>query len=580
LGDWQRKLFDLHVKHVDPIDYDHLFSLRMPSRLRQTATSYFSLLDAANYPTIPQDEICIRTTSLSKQDELSLGCKVASISSAPRAGVFGFKVAEVEKRRCRPVWACDINDYNFTPKPPPIKLHSSQEIANIMAEAEVFIGVDGKSMYDQFPLPPGTREFYVFRTHSNELAALATLPAGFKYAPGIAQCTSEILGFTEETFEDMICHLIIHLDNFGFAFKRRPGASEAQLWSAICKRFAVFCQRCAHVGFQLNELNMETVASFPSWDAARQRETLRPLAPTTFVFLGVEYNLHEPTNKKRVAQKTLTKLQAVAQITCPSPTSVNPNISYRQLAMVVGIVRHISRVMELKHQDFQLYRVINEMAAKVCAEEALWDQPIGLPAAVRLSTLGTLINKILHLPFIPVRIPLDLDSAHTLIVDASKTGWGALHFRPNQQNFEIVARKWDSRDYGSSVTAEPQAVLAVLRHLNLPSKATVVIASDHSGLVDSSRSVQAHAYQYHRVLAEIGEKWNVHLVFVPGKDNPADAPSRGLPMVIPAGACRALRAAAGAGAAWAYTFLQSPPSVLVPTGDPLGKDDYATDTVT
>ena len=561
------------------MNFDELFALPMPSRLREMADAYFKLLDADNYPVVPPEEITIRSTSLSKDDERCLGTKVAAAPINPKAGVFGFKVVEVEKERCRPVWACDINDYEFPCAPPPIKLHTSSHIASIMAAAEVFLAVDGKSMYDQFPLPVATRAYYVFRTHDQSLASLATLPAGFKHAPGIAQCTSEILGFSTIELNFVTCYIIIHLDNFGFAFTRRPGATDEQMWSDICKRLGEFFKRCALVGFQLNEVKQEDIRSFAHRSLPEQINLLRPLAPQQFTFLGVEYSLSPYGNVKTVAKKTLNKLSAVAAIACPSTNTVNPSLSYRQLAMVVGIIRHVSRILNIKHQDYNLYRSFNECSAKVSERPELWDTQIGTVEAVRLRSLGELIHKILAQHPIPVRRELKLEEAHTIIVDASKWGWGALHFKPNSTQFSVISRAWHSRDYGSSVTAEPQAALAVIRHLNLPKGTSIVVASDHSGLVDSSQAIQAHSYQYHRVLSEITPKWDVHFVFVPGKDNPADAPSRGLQMDTPAATCRALRAAAGAGAAWAYTFHESNPSVMVPTRAQ-GKDDFFNDMVT
>ena len=178
-----------------------------------------------------------------------------------------------------------------------------------------------------------------------------------------------------------------------------------------------------------------------------------------------------------------------------------------------------------------------------------------------------------------VRRPLCLDEAHHVFVDASASGWGALHFPPQATHYNTLSGTWSRADYQSSVTAEPQALLLTLRQLNLPHMTTIVVASDHLSLVHTSGAVQAKAYQYFRVLAEVWPQWNLHLVFVPGKYNPADEPSRGLPITTPLSTCLALRAAAGAGAAWAFTFHQENPTVYVPTGTVL-KDDYLCDVVT
>ena len=247
--------------------------------------------------------------------------------------------------------------------------------------------------------------------------------------------------------------------------------------------------------------------------------------------------------------------------------------------MLTGIIRHCSRILDYRHQEFDTYRTINQLAGECAEDSELWDKPIGTANAHRLRRLIPLATKILQHPPVIVRRPLCLDEAHHVFVDASASGWGALHFPPQATHYNTLHGTWSRTDYQSSVTAEPQALLLTLRQLNLPKMTTIVVASDHLSLVHTSSAVQAKAYQYFRVLAELWSQWNVHLVFVPGKYNPADEPSRGLPITTPLSTCLALRAAAGAGAAWAFTFHQENPTVYVPTGTVL-KDDYLCDAVT
>ena len=123
----------------------------------------------------------IRFTILSKDDERSLGRKVNTIENQRiKAGVYGFKVVEYDKR-CRPVWD-DEQFSNF--KGGKILLHKHSEIAEELQRTSLFLQVDGKSMYDQFELSQEVQAFFGFKTHDGTVAALATLPAGFQFAPG------------------------------------------------------------------------------------------------------------------------------------------------------------------------------------------------------------------------------------------------------------------------------------------------------------------------------------------------------------------------------------------------------------
>ena len=518
----------------------------MPTRLRHQAGTYLRLLtDPLLYPQSCNPRI--RNTSLSKDDERSLGRKVNVIENhLIKAGVYGFKVIEYDKERCRPVWACDINEEEFSNfSGGKILLHKHSEIAEELQRTTLFIQVDGKSMYDQFQLSQGVQAFFGFKTHDGTSAALATLPAGFQYAPGAAQSTSDILAFDSTRYEKMTCRSLTHLDNFGFSFVQKESTSPEAFMLDVINRMAVFFNRCNAVGFQLNEVSQEVMQKFGSMPTAHQLHVINSLSSNTFTFLGVQYSINPGrANTKSVASKTLKKLEAISAITFNKEAGmVNPQISYRQLAMLTGVIRHCSRIQDRRHQDFDTYKIINQMAGSCADNMELWDKPIGTINASRLQKLIPLASKIATCPPVSVRRPLNLDEAHHIFVDASATGWGALHFEPRATTYSTLAEKWSRADYQSSVTAEPQAMIATLRRLNLPQMTTIVIASDHLSLVQTSLSVQAKAYQYFRVLAEAWPKWNIHLVFVPGAYNPADGPSRGLPISTPLSTCLALRAA-------------------------------------
>jgi hypothetical protein len=88
--------------------------------------------------------------------------------------VYTFKVAEVHKGRCRVVHSCKINDgcKEQAHQPPPITLHSFEEVNKILADADFVSQFDARSMYDQWGLDEEVGKYFVFKEHCDELAAL------------------------------------------------------------------------------------------------------------------------------------------------------------------------------------------------------------------------------------------------------------------------------------------------------------------------------------------------------------------------------------------------------------------------
>ena len=97
----------------------------------------------------------------------------------------------------------------------------------------------------------------------------------------------------------------------------------------------------------------------------------------------------------------------------------------------------------------------------------------------------------------------------------------------------------------SSVSAEPRAAWLSLCRFAQPHWRKVVIWTDHRPLVDTATRGHAKTYQYNWFLAKVqqvfGEKLVVEVRFVPGEENPADEPSRGI-AVSPTKVERALAA--------------------------------------
>ena len=159
------------------------------------------------------DPLTLRKTGFTALEEHAMATRISPLVGPPRGGVYGFKIPEILKERCRPVWACYLNDELNTVG---YKLHSQQQVWRDLHQAVRVIAFDGKSMYDQFPLAPDIRNFFAFRLRDGTPACLSQLPMGFSPACEIAQLCAIILASFECHHPQFTVRPLVHIDNFAF----------------------------------------------------------------------------------------------------------------------------------------------------------------------------------------------------------------------------------------------------------------------------------------------------------------------------------------------------------------------------
>jgi hypothetical protein len=114
-------MFPIKVKAVEPTNWREI--LLLPSTLsRQTlerarqATRFLWDLEAfteATNKTLEQlevDFLKLQKTGFTAEEEQAMMANISPLIGTPRGSVYGFKIPELLKERCRPVWACHIND--------------------------------------------------------------------------------------------------------------------------------------------------------------------------------------------------------------------------------------------------------------------------------------------------------------------------------------------------------------------------------------------------------------------------------------------------------------------------------------
>ena len=90
-----------------------------------------------------------------------MGGKVERAGCSPSWGVFGFKVAEPKKARCRAIFACDLNKVWL--KAPRYTLKGKEGVRKCCYRKGrdfLWVQFDFVSFYDHFVLDPGVRKFF------------------------------------------------------------------------------------------------------------------------------------------------------------------------------------------------------------------------------------------------------------------------------------------------------------------------------------------------------------------------------------------------------------------------------------
>lgn len=502
-------------------------------RMAEIYTKY--LHDPTVYP-ITMPPIRINHTAMKKEEERKLSIYWKTIEPENiKSTVYSFKVPEPAKQRCRVVHSCAINEAakQAANAPPSYKLRTPAEVNRILAMAEKVVQYDAVSMYDQFPLSEEISRYFAFRTRNGTTAALSRMPMGFVHSCGIAQSLSILLAEFKNDHEHYYVYIIIHLDNYCFAFVRKENAtpSPQDLKTAVVKTIKKFLQRTISTDLQLNEMNREEILEWLQMEHEAQWSIINNMSPQKFTFLGVQYDLHERT--KTAGEKSWEKLHLLMRCLFPEGR-MNPATTPRQLAMLVGTLNYVKRNVECRHLYLNLHRNLSELAYVLWVYPQAWDIALA-PITFMFSEIVPLYEIIKEKKTSRI-YPQQANDNETLIIitDASHIGWGGIVCYPQERRIQVHAARWPQIGgqvdplYESSVVAEPQAIKETLQAHGVPAHVKhITIVTDHSPLVSAAKSYQARSYNYFKLLEWL-EKQDVtySVLFIPGEMNIADKPSR------------------------------------------------------
>ena len=507
---WQRRSFPLKVKQVPTINLGALSGLSTADA--QCRTFNDNMLQWLTEPTRYhglQGAGAAKQTGFSAEDErLMSGTK---FSPTPRhlikAWVYGFKVSEAAKERCRPVWNTYINQKLNRACLPHYHLPSLNDVWETIGRTRhhpntIFVQFDVSSMYDHFPLAPEVQQYFGFVARDGSCQTLTVLPMGFTLACAIAQSTTwRLLDFERRSTA------ISYIDNVAFM------GSPEQVHHDVTEFFL----RCVTVGFVLNEVSPR---DWLQLSRLQQLTQINDWHHDNFEFLGTRFDWTHGLQMN--TPKTIDKLQVLKSLVVSSAS-----LTLKQLAAVVGVARYANRISGTSLLEFYPLLETFRVFAREVALSQDWDRPINLyfkqPLLQWLDEEIRNIPRTILLRLRPVGMPF-------VFTDASTTGWGAVWL--DRGTCRTVAGRW-LYERPSSVDAEPAAVVEALQALKpFIDHRGVILITDHLPLVLAAHSAAPRCKAYNDALLHIrGMAIDTRFAFLSGVNNPADPLSRGIPTI-------------------------------------------------
>lgn len=489
----------LHMKKVEHMDLDALLLLPMQEDTR----SYLrAALRWVRDPTLFEEALArglpVRRNHKApgftdKELETMENYKFATAADQGASfPVYGFPVRQHKagKEVLRPIWEPTINDAVDNFQGQELHLPTRERVLRNSTPGSkvphIWCQLDGVSCFDQVPLHPSVYKYFTF-FWDGSLKALLSLPMGFRRAVEVACAILwALLDFPRPA---EVC-VDSYVDNARFG-----GPTDAAADAVI-----TFVQRAKSVGYQLDH-NPTT------------RAEVIAASPTVDTFLGVQYDYTKQT--RCLPDKTLHKLKAIGQ----APAK----LTHRQLACIIGLTTWSGTI--LNFQWHKVWHLLRRYAS--CA--VAWNPTLSIVLSNKehdeLKVLLGTCSKNMPVPILATTPPpVDV----VLMTDASKTGWGALAGKPGGHP-TTLSGQW-AQFIGSSVVAEPEGAWQALQAMQLTHKPQHVrLLTDHLPLVYATESGRATAWSYNFLLSRLATlPFHVSLEFLPGIDNPADAPSRGV----------------------------------------------------
>jgi hypothetical protein len=502
--------FPLSVKEVSHINLQRLRDLDCE---HEDCDLFFDrvsrwLDDPSVYPQVSEKEFKLKSTWFSaKEIKQMTPTKVKFFSGKPILSLRGFAVLEWAKRRRRPIFHPDVNQFITD-----LHLEKFSQIRKERVREQVMLGshcyqLDIKSCYDQYPLSEDVRPFFTFR-FGDEIYAQTCLGMGFRPACHIAQGgTWKLLDFAKT------CSVASWIDNLRFIGE-----------NVECDLLR-FLSRAQHVGFQFNEIDLYNEDGSPKPISVSDFEKLKE---TEGDFLGEHYNYVEKTRCNTL--KTLEKADLIWKR--------RTKWTARDFAVAIGVFTYASSVTDIDLCQFYSSLQLYARVARICqVHSPLWDQPLVSLLPVLSESLNELekwFDIIMKNTPVPVVSKKTSSPDLILIVDSSALGWGAISVDVKTGSILCDKGIWPPhllQKYQSSVAAEPAGIWAAMcRFISPRTHRSVLVLTDHQPMVYAGDSGRPKAFLYNELLEKTRVNFpgvSVKYKHVKGELMPSDGLSRG-----------------------------------------------------
>ncbi|MBL4705033.1 MAG: hypothetical protein JKY54_10955 [Flavobacteriales bacterium] len=366
-------------------------------------------------------------------------------------------------------------------------------------EAQAFEGkwaahVDFAAFFDAIPLTRSVSFQFCFIC-GDEVFRYTKLLMGIRHAVDVAECIARVManccepGVSAQT----------NVDNTRFVGEDKK---------AVLKTLITYYERCAAANLRLNETFSE--------DLIVQQGT----------WLGAIFDYE----KKLVwnTDKTLSKIE--------KSWSLREEWTHKSLACHLSLLFYASRITDVNiGRHFAALKVYRRLSQHLQANPSDWKAMAQISIA-QFQDLGRWTQEVISNTKRGFRGTRKKDADVYLFVDASKYGWGAVLYDREFDYCRSYGQRW-SNDFNMiqrrrSTTAEPRALIeAAKKFISPASKRSYVILTDsvtakaiHNRGYAKAFDVNSWAAAFKELFANV----DIRIEFVAGKDNFADAPSRGI----------------------------------------------------
>jgi len=509
--------YTLHCKDVHYLDKLQLLSL--PAHDPQVVSDLRYLLrwteDPRLYEPAKSDKLeraRMKPTDIAQQ----LANGKLRIQTNPLGTCKAFRVPEHAKRRWRaiqhPILANlrTAGDYK-------VSFTSIPARHGAILRGRWCIDLDWSAFFDQFELSEEVSRYFSFIARDGRVYSMRVLPMGLKHSVSIAHmATMQLLNFNPAS------HTEAYIDNVRLLHDDR---------TRVIHDAAKLLCRCHTARVTVNELRdkdkgdrmhlldgLDEAAKF-----AKAVELVTPMCRQSSDWLGETYDYE--TKELSVSERTLRKVDECLNAKRPS---------FRTFAASVGILQYASRTLDLPLSAYYpARRAISAVSALLQDRDDLWDAAMPPLCPDVVHCLQRWRDDILAAP--PRTVHAEQDPDLVIVVDASDYGLGALAIDDlnREQHF---AQKWslsDQRafDTGVSTRSEPEGIFrACCRFVRRSHHRRVFIWSDSQASVHAYNKGHSLAYWMNHCIDRLRKTFpevTFVVAHVPGKDNPADAISRG-----------------------------------------------------